>query len=279
MNLHVNLSYSVVMGGLLNVLQAELKADRARLKRVEGTLSAMRSLSDAKANTEEYKAKIKHLKEQLELAEERADAEHQLAEIRRQEANILKRALHLRDEDMAAGCHRKPHDQLADCTLQSIAQIQRLHFTDDEIHLDSQVTDEMHEIHLPSKGTSVAMNEGDSRKCEALQSQISCLIKECDRLKESLATCTKDLDSSKQAYDTLLSDNFQLQEILSDLIQEKEETSRELVERMQRYAEKMEAAGTAFQHELQEHASKSQVHVREMTHMKSSGLQEIMSLA
>lgn len=72
---------------------------------------------------------------------------------------------------------------------------------------------------------------------------------------------------------------------MSDLIQEKEETSTEMVccfnllasacslhgsheadsgvlyqvERVQRYAEKMEAAGTAFQHKFQEHASKSQV--------------------
>ena len=58
MNLHVNLSYLLVMGGLLNVLQADLEADRARLNRVQGTLSAMRSLSDTKANTEEYKAKV-----------------------------------------------------------------------------------------------------------------------------------------------------------------------------------------------------------------------------
>lgn len=78
---------------------------------------------------------IKHLKEQLELAEERADAEHQLAEIRRQEANILKRALHLRDEDMAAGCHRKLHDQLADCTLQSIAQVESTPATNDILNI------------------------------------------------------------------------------------------------------------------------------------------------
>ena len=55
-------------------------------------------------------------------------------------------------------------------------QILPLHSTNNELHLGSKVTDEMH---LPSKGPSVAMDEGDSRKCEALQSQISCLIKVC----------------------------------------------------------------------------------------------------
>lgn len=74
---------------------------------------------------------IKQLKEELEVAEERADAEHQLAEICRQEVNILKRALHLRDEDMAAGCHSRVHDQLADCPLQSIAQVENSPATND----------------------------------------------------------------------------------------------------------------------------------------------------
>lgn len=51
-------AYFEMVTGLLNVLQAELEADRARLKRVEGTICAMRSLSDTNANTEEYKAKV-----------------------------------------------------------------------------------------------------------------------------------------------------------------------------------------------------------------------------
>ncbi|BDA46144.1 hypothetical protein COCOBI_08-2360 [Coccomyxa sp. Obi] len=150
------------------LIQGELEADRARLKRMEGTLSDMRRLSDTKANTQEYKAKIQHLKEELEVAEERANAEHQLAEIRRQE-------------------------------------VQQLQFRNDELQLGSKVTDE---ILLPNKGTPVAKNEGDACRCEALQCQISSLTK---------------------------------------------------AERIQRYVEKMDAAGTAIQHELQEHASKSQV--------------------
>ncbi len=64
--------------------------------------------------------------EELSIAEERADAEHQLAEVRKQEVEILKRALHLRDEELANGCQHSMQDQLSDCPLQSVARVRHL---------------------------------------------------------------------------------------------------------------------------------------------------------
>ena len=60
------------------------------------------------------------------MTEERAWAEHDLAELRRQEVGILKRALHLRDEELASYFSGDINRGVSDCALDAIAWVSLL---------------------------------------------------------------------------------------------------------------------------------------------------------
>ncbi|KAK9906855.1 hypothetical protein WJX75_009216 [Coccomyxa subellipsoidea] len=178
------------------LIEAASEADRARMKKLERTLETMRSLSGTKARDQGNREKVRGLMEELSAAEERADAEHQLAEVRRQEVNILKRALRLRDEELADGCRHSMQDQLSDCPLQSIARAQHLQPASKELQLALVVE---RDAQLPSNTTEndifedpldipPAAGSADDCRSESLLAEIKTLREDGEKLKEDICT-------------------------------------------------------------------------------------------